>query len=317
MQVRFLETFLWVARLKSFRLAAERLFLTQATISHRIAVLEEELSVQLFVRESKGVILTPDGERVREHAERIVSQSHALFQSVGPMRSGRGKLRIGVIDSVVYTWLTELMSRITAQFPDLEIELTSDGVRSLGRQLQKGYLDVVFQTDLLRLDAVENLELARYPMRWIAAANSPLNRHYDSLVDLATQRLITYAPYSRPHQDLVSLLHLNGIQSPRINCVNSFAAIARLLDDGFGIAAIPPVLVRKELQEGKLVPIEVDHCSHDALSKLSLVASWRLGSGLEICEQIVELARDIVQDFCREVGDDYATMMKSTKLVTA
>ena len=83
MQVRVLETFLWVARLKSFRLAAERLFLTQATVSHRIAVLEEELGVRLFVRDSKGVTLTPDGELVREHAERLVSQSHALQQAVG------------------------------------------------------------------------------------------------------------------------------------------------------------------------------------------------------------------------------------------
>ena len=305
MQVRVLETFLWVARLKSFRLAAERLFLTQATVSHRIAVLEEELGVRLFVRDSKGVTLTPDGELVREHAERLVSQSHALQQAVGAARQGKGKIRIGVIDSVVYTWLTALVAAISARFPHLELELTSDSARSLSHQLQKGYLDIVFQTDLLRLDAVENLELARYPIGWIVASASPLNRDYGSLAELAQERLITFGAHSRPHQDILSLLHLNGIVAPRVNCVNSFAAMGRLIEDGFGVGAIPPVLVREQLQQGKLTLLQVGDGSHHGPSSLSLVASWRLGSGLEFCQEIVALASQIVQEFALQVGDSF------------
>jgi hypothetical protein len=53
--LKFLETFVWVARLKSFRLTAEKLFSTQASISSRIAALEDEMGVRLFVRDSKGV----------------------------------------------------------------------------------------------------------------------------------------------------------------------------------------------------------------------------------------------------------------------
>ncbi len=53
MNIKFLETFVWVARLKSFRLTAEKLFTTQASISSRIAALEDEMGVRLFVRDSK------------------------------------------------------------------------------------------------------------------------------------------------------------------------------------------------------------------------------------------------------------------------
>ena len=72
MNLKFLETFVWVARLKSFRLTAEKLFSTQASISSRIAVLEDELGVKLFVRDSRGVTLTPEGDKVLAYAERMM-----------------------------------------------------------------------------------------------------------------------------------------------------------------------------------------------------------------------------------------------------
>lgn len=63
MNLRFLETFVWVARLKSFRLTAEKLFTTQASVSSRIAALEADLGVKLLLRDSRGVSLTPEGAR--------------------------------------------------------------------------------------------------------------------------------------------------------------------------------------------------------------------------------------------------------------
>lgn len=54
MNLRFLETFVWVARLKSFRLTAEKLFTTQASVSSRIAALEADLGVKLLLRDSRG-----------------------------------------------------------------------------------------------------------------------------------------------------------------------------------------------------------------------------------------------------------------------
>ena len=69
MNMRFLLTFVWVARLGSFRLTAEKLSTTQAAISSRISVLETELGVQLFQRDSRGVNLTREGHKVLGYAE--------------------------------------------------------------------------------------------------------------------------------------------------------------------------------------------------------------------------------------------------------
>ncbi len=51
--------------------------------------------------------------------------------------------------------------------------------------MQKGYLDLIFQTDSLRHESVLNLELGSYPLRWIVSTGSIYHRDYASLADLA------------------------------------------------------------------------------------------------------------------------------------
>lgn len=237
MNLKFLETFVWVARLKSFRLTAEKLFSTQASISSRIAVLEDELGVKLFVRDSRGVTLTPEGDKVLAYAERMMDTMHALKQSLDTGASTQGRIRIGAMDTVIHTWLSPLVARVTETFPAVEIELMADTARNLSEQLQKGYLDLIFQTDSLRHESVLNLELGSYPLRWIVSTGSIYHRDYASLADLARERVVTFSKHSRPHQDVLGLLHANGVAAPRLNCVNSVAAMTRLLRDGFGVGA--------------------------------------------------------------------------------
>ncbi|MDI9795113.1 LysR family transcriptional regulator [Pseudomonas aeruginosa] len=184
MNLKFLETFVWVARLKSFRLTAEKLFSTQASISSRIAVLEDELGVKLFVRDSRGVTLTPEGDKVLAYAERMMDTMHALKQSLDTGASTQGRIRIGAMDTVIHTWLSPLVARVTETFPAVEIELMADTARNLSEQLQKGYLDLIFQTDSLRHESVLNLELGSYPLRWIVSTGSIYHRDYASLADL-------------------------------------------------------------------------------------------------------------------------------------
>lgn len=305
MNLRFLETFVWVARLRSFRLTAEKLFTTQASISSRIAVLEEDLGVKLFLRDSRGVSLTPQGQQVLEYAERMVNTMHRLRQSIDSTRVSEGRLRIGAMDSVIHTWLSSVVRRVMEAYPALEIELTADAALNLCDQLQKGYLDIIFQTDLLRVETVRNIELAKYPIRWIVAKGSAYDRPYRSLDDLAGERVITFVKNSRPHQDILSLFHLNGVESPRISCVNSVAAMTRLIGEGFGIGAVPPVLVRRELEDGTLTIVDID--SHPP--SLDIVASWRTGAGLELSESVIALTVGVVAAFCAEAGEDKAMPM--------
>lgn len=298
MNLKFLETFVWVARLKSFRLTAEKLFTTQASISSRIAVLEGELGVKLFLRDSRGVSLTPDGVKVLEYAEQMMITMQGLKQSLETTSSKVGRIRIGVMDTVIHTWLSPLVTELMNHFPLVEIELVADTALNLCDQLQKGFLDLILQTDLLRQESVRSLELASHPMGWIVASHSIYNRDYTSLAELAQERIITYSKNSHPHQDVLSLMQAHGVAAPRMNCVNSVSAITRLLRDGFGIGALPPVLVSEELARGELILLPMAQ----RLPNLQVVVSWRVG--VELVEEIVALCQCVAARYAEEVGEE-------------
>ncbi len=302
MNLKFLETFVWVARLKSFRLTADKLFTTQASISSRIAVLEGELGVKLFLRDSRGVSLTPEGLKVLDYAEQMLDTMSALKQSIETRSSKVGRVRIGVMDTVIHTWLSPLVAQMTERYPRVEIELVADTSLNLCDQLQKGFLDIVLQTDLVRHESVRSLELASHPLGWIVASNSIYNREYADLGELARERIITYSKNSRPHQDLLALMQTNGVLAPRLNCVNSVSAITRLLGDGFGIGVLPPVLVAEELARGELTLLDIDQRPPN----LQVVVSWRVG--VEWVEEMVTLCQQVLAGYARKVGEKYITL---------
>ncbi|KMN22654.1 LysR family transcriptional regulator [Pseudomonas helleri] len=300
MNIRFLQTFVWVARLGSFRLTAEKLSTTQAAVSSRISVLENELGVQLFQRDSRGVSLTREGQKVLGYAEQMLATQQRLLQSLGQTDSFAGRLRIGVMDTVIHSWLSDLISAISRDYPQVEVELTADTALNLNEQLLKGHLDLIFQTDLVRADGVRNVQLASYPLSWVVAKGSPLDRSYASLSDLSQERLLTFSRLSRPHQDMLNFLHLQGVATPKVSCINSVAAIIKLVADGFGIGALPPVLVSRELHSQALVALPME-----APPGFAVFASWRVGAGLELNEAVVNLCQSVVADYQRSVSHDH------------
>jgi len=302
MNLKFLETFVWVARLKSFRLTADKLFTTQASISSRIAVLEGELGVKLFLRDSRGVSLTPDGLKVLDYAEQMLDTMQSLKQSIEAPSSKVGRIRIGVMDTVIHTWLSPLVTEIMDGYPLVEIELVADTSLNLCDQLQKGFLDLALQTDLLHQESIRSLELASHPVGWIVASHSIYNREYASVAELARERIITYSKNSLPHQDVLSLMQANGVLTPRLNCVNSVSAITRLLRDGFGIGALPPVLVSEELARGELTLLPIEQRPPN----LQVVVSWRIG--VELAESVAELCQQVVQRYAQQVGPDHMVL---------
>ncbi len=302
MNLRFLETFIWVARLRHFRLAAAKLHTTPASVSSRIAALEEELGVRLFVRDAREVQLTDQGRQALVYAETIVAQVRTMRLALADPATLVGQVRIGVIGAVVHTWLAELVHDLAAAYPKLDVELTSDTTRKLCEQLQKGQLDVVLQSARVLDDSVRNRVLVSYPVHWIAASSWQASAGPLPLEALARERIITPPRSSPMHHEVLSLLHAHGIRDARINCVTSATAMIRLAREGFGVSTLPAVLIKDELDAGQLVMLPVA----EPLAPLEVIASWRVGAGQEWAERVVDMARATVQRFLEAVGPAFA-----------
>ena len=106
-----LETFLWVVTLGSFRGAAQKLNTTQPAISQRIAQLEREMGVKLLQRDRRAALPTPSGRQMMVYAEKLIGLRSEMLASIGDRSAMRGVLRLGVAETIVHTWLPQLIKQ--------------------------------------------------------------------------------------------------------------------------------------------------------------------------------------------------------------
>ncbi|WP_321812568.1 MULTISPECIES: LysR family transcriptional regulator [unclassified Burkholderia] len=288
MNIRFLETFVWLAKLENFRLTAEKLHTTQAAVSSRIASLEEAFDVRLFDRNTRSATLTPAGRRMLAYAERIVRLDSEMRRDIDAA-SDAGLIRIGVIESIVHSWFPALMAQLRERYPRLDVEITSDTTLHLIRLLSTDGVDLILQTDPVPGPDFTNLPLCEFPVRWAASPRLGLGGERLDVARLAAYPIISFSRHSGPHATIERLFA--AVERPAsINCITSVAAMIRLVADGFGVAALPPAIIGRELQEGALELLDVE----PEFPALPLVASYRT-RGLPVAARIAELASEVAR----------------------
>ncbi len=305
MNTRFLETLAWLARLGSFRETARQLNATQAAVSQRIATLEDELGTQLVDRSARALKLTPAGERVLRQAERMLALEQELRLTARPDAPPAGRVRVGVIESVVHTWLTALVRALAKQFPDIDLDFTVDTARNLREHFRQHRLDLLIQNDPVE-EAAGNVELVttglcRLPIRWVGRPGLLPRRPLRS-EDLIDVPLLTFARTSSPHAH-VRALFIGREREPRINSFPSVAAILRLANEGFGVAAIPPLFVRAELDRGSLVQYR-----GPALPPLDVTVVHARAVAPAV-QAVAAIARESVVAYCGEIGEPWTSCL--------
>lgn len=122
MDLAALEIFRAVAQEGSVTRAAERLGRVQSNVTTRMQQLEEQLGATLFLREGRGMALTPAGAALSGYAERLLALAEEARQSVHPGRPG-GRLRLGAMESTAAARLPAPLAQLHAQWPEVQLEL--------------------------------------------------------------------------------------------------------------------------------------------------------------------------------------------------
>lgn len=122
-----LRIFLALARHGTLLAAAKHLHVAQSTVGRRIASLEASLAVRLLNRTPHGYVLTLAGENVRDHAERLEAEAHALESSVGG-RDTRiaGLVRITCAETVADHILAQGLATLHQRHPEIVVEIIPD-----------------------------------------------------------------------------------------------------------------------------------------------------------------------------------------------
>jgi DNA-binding transcriptional LysR family regulator len=302
MNIRFLETFVWLARFRNFRLTAEKLNTTQAAVSSRIISLEESFGVRLFDRTTREVTLTQNGQKALSYAERIVKLGGDMKRDISNGNVIASVIRIGVIECIVHSWFPTLVAHVHQQFPNVAIEINCETTQNLIERLKAGKVDLVLQTDAIVEDGIENLPLCEFIMRWVASPRLNLGRQTLELSELAGFPLISFSRNSGPHKILERIFPASADMPLSINCMTSVATMIRLACDGFGVTVVPPAIIQRELNENALEILRVS--SH--FPNLSTLASFRTSAYNDIAGHVARLAQTTASEFALHASSNIA-----------
>lgn len=160
MEIRVLRYFLEVAREGSITHAAQRLHISQPTLSKQLKDLEGELGKKLFTRSSFSVRLTEEGMLLRKRAEDIldmVDKTQEEFKALGDITGG--DIHIGCAESEGIKHLARRIRDIKGQHPGIRVHLYSGDTNDLAGRLEQGLLDFAVIAQAVDLSKYNYLEL--------------------------------------------------------------------------------------------------------------------------------------------------------------
>nr|WP_321274263.1 LysR family transcriptional regulator [Alcaligenes faecalis] len=288
-----IEAFVWVAELGGFRAAAEKLNTTQPSISQRIAGLESSLELRLFDRGARGIKLTDKGQELLSHAQRMLDLRTEMLRAAKEQNAIRGLLRLGVAETIVQTWLHELIDKLHQEYPSLVIEIHVDTTSVLRQQLASFQIDMAMIVGVGQDPKEQCIRLCAYQLGWVASPELKLHGRKISVSELGVYPVITYPSGSVPYLATREALLRAGVKSPRIFGSASLSTIVQMTRHAMGPSVLAPDVIKDELSEGKLRLLKVDQ----PLPAIEFFACWMDSPDSHIARVVADHAQAIAQQY--------------------
>ncbi|MDR0813371.1 MAG: LysR family transcriptional regulator [Oscillospiraceae bacterium] len=157
-----IKCFLAAAECLSFTRASERLFISQPVLSRQIAAMEDELDIELFVREKKSVRLTKAGEAMAEGLVQLAKGYHSIVERATALHLGySGSLSIGMVEGQqLCPPYSDVLSRFRDRHPAVKVNLLSFSMSEMREALFNDEIDAAFAADF-NFEGEPDIELIR------------------------------------------------------------------------------------------------------------------------------------------------------------
>lgn len=255
MTLRQLESFLAVARARSFRKAAEGVALSQPALSQQIKELERELGLPLFDRLGRTVRLTQGGGLLEEHAQRVFATLAATQEAIRDL-SGlrRGSLLLGGSTTPGIYLLPWLLAEFKKRHPEVEVSLRIANTRQIEELIRTGELDLGIVGGHLA-DNKETCVEATLEDRIVLVV--PPGHRWAHRRQIAPERLreeclLTREEGSATRRVIEAALDRSGIKINTCLELGHTEAIKQGVRAGLGVALVSRQAVRSELESGQL-----------------------------------------------------------------
>lgn len=267
MELRHLRYFLAVAEELSFRRAAERLHLTQPSLSEQIRQLEAEIGARLLDRDTHRVSLTPAGRNFMDNARRILHEAEDAGRMARRIAQGEaGQFSIGFVASLGHGLLPGILRAYREKYPDVELRLTEMDTTQQIEALHAHQLDLGFVGLGLASKEITDLELATIREERLVAVlpqDHPLiahGRHGTKplpLSALAKERFLLGSRQNAPVYNpwLIVLCQQAGFQPHVVQEIGQPVTVLNYVAAGLGITILPAQFSRLSTVGVSFIPL--------------------------------------------------------------
>jgi DNA-binding transcriptional LysR family regulator len=258
MNTKQLESFLTIARLGSFAAAAERLHVTQSTISARIQELEETLGVVLFDRTQRQVSLTPKGRELIAYAQQASDLFAEIKDQISSTTSMTGIVRVGVAELVALTWLPDFAKAVRTSYPGILLEFAVGLNPFLLEGIRSGELDIAVIAGPTSDPELCASHAGSVHFSWMCEPSFDAPDGTLTPRDLRKFPIIYQGTDSYTTQATNRWLGLPTSRRQRGTSCNSLAAVKSLTVAGVGISLLPDEIFSDSLATGELKKLCTD-----------------------------------------------------------
>ncbi len=258
MDLAQLQVFLAVARERSFSRAAEKLYRTQPAISISIRKLEEAVGQPVFVRGARQVKLTDAGELLRDYAERMLNLRDEIRKGMQDLKGlRRGHLSLGVNESSIHALLPAL-ARLRQLHPDLHIAVHRTFSRDIPREVLNYRLDLGAVTFVPQEEQLSAVEIFRDELTLVVYPGHPLaERRLVDISEVGGEIFVAHIVESPFRWRVIQLFEKHRVPLHIQVELPTIESIKRFVQMGMGVAIVPRMCVRWEVERGLLVELKL------------------------------------------------------------
>jgi DNA-binding transcriptional LysR family regulator len=233
--------------------AAERLAVTQPTLSHSLKRIEQEVGCELFIRSKKGLKLTAAGEKLKSSAADLLRRWDAIkTDALNEVESERGLIRIGCHTAVAQYAFQDFLPQFLKAYPKIQIEFVHGLSRHMTEQVISSNLDIAVAVNPIRHPDLIIREVCQDEVAIWRQKNS--NNQDVLFVD--SNLLQT--------QDILKKLEKKGYKFSKLIESNSLEVISSMIACGAG-SGIVPSRVLKQFEASKIEKIKDSPVFHDRI----------------------------------------------------
>jgi len=244
-----LRVFAAVARHGGMNRAAAALNTVQSNVTAKVRALEEELGTALFERHSRGVSLTPAGERLLPYADRAAQLLEDARRAALDDGAPKGRLTVGSLETTAALRLAPVLSSFARTYPEVDLGLRTGTTRELIADVLERRVEGAFVCGPVEHSDLEVWSAFREPMAILAAPG--LDSLAGALANGETRIVVLRAGCSY-RQMLETVLAQRGIVASRVQEFGTLEAMFACVEAGLGITLLPRALIGPVLRRGRL-----------------------------------------------------------------